>query len=180
MSDKAYAVEARLNAHLAGSLAGVAIADVTTTGSKTLGVTDDIIPGGTIAGGEHHVCDAAGRITTGVTPPTTITFTMFYGTTGGVSIGALPVPAAGLTASLSGAGWNYHADIVWVSATEAAVSVQLDWHNNNGVANSSRFTDMYDTTGIDTSADKNLTLGFAFTGTPGTLKTFYSHFTRRR
>src|SRR5260221_8021840 len=141
MSDKAYALEARLNALMARIGPWPAdigpITDVTTTGLKTLSSSPQTIPAGVIAGTEKYDIDAAGVFTTGNPAPTAMTFSVYYGNIStGTDIGDMALPAAGLPVSLAGAPWRLHADVTWMSATGAECMIVLNWRTAGGVGNS--------------------------------------------
>jgi hypothetical protein len=180
-AEKAYDVEARLTAHVNGTLANIGIADVTTTGNKSLGNSGDQIPAGVLAGGEHWECDAAGQFATGATAPASMTFTIWYGGLGSTALINFAMPAAGLWANAAAAAWRLQAEIVWQSATECTTVMTLFWRSAAGLNNSVSWTAFSDISAIDTTGAHVLTLGFAFT-TPGTmtLSTSFSHFTRKR
>ncbi len=180
-SDKAYDTKQRLDARITGVPAILGITDVTTTGTKTLAASADTIPAAALAGGEHFECDAAGTFSTGNPAPTAISFFVYYGSVAtGTQINGFVMPAAGLWISASGQPWTLHADVVWLSATESVVTIELSWRTAAGIASSIRWHNYTDTTAVDTTTARSLTLAAAFTGTGLTLHTDYVHWTRKR
>jgi len=178
MSEKSNDTKQRLDRHLSGSPANTSIADVTTTGTKTLCAGDDAIPANAIGGGEHFVCDAAGSFITSNPAPTGMTFSVFWGSVAtGTDLQDLSTPA--LPVSLT-ASWSAEIHVVWLSATSAHCTIKLWWHSSGGAAGTAPYIVASTTTGLDTTVAKFLTLAFGFTGTGVTLKTTWAHWTRRR
>jgi hypothetical protein len=181
-SEKSYDLERRLNAliNVIGPVAAdVAIADITGAGLKTVSATPQPIPGGSIAGGFRYEIDAAGVFSMGATPPTDVTWSVYYGNIStGTDLGDLSVPGAGLYNAAS-AGWGLHADVVWLSVSSCRLRLALDWHTAAGAGGSARWFTCPLTTGLDTTGGHALTLAFNRTGgTSMTLITSYCHFSR--
>lgn len=178
--DKASAVESRLNALITQAgpeLANVSIADITTTGVKSIDFKT--VPGGTAAAGVRHSGLAFGTVTNGAVAPTSIVFYLYWGGIAGTQILLFSIPAAGLVANASQLGWRVRWDLVWQSASEATGVMEIFWHTAAGPASSVPWIVTFDATGLSTTSDENLTLAASWGGgTATTIHTYASHITR--
>lgn len=180
-SDKSYAVQARLD-DLAtkGSWrpATIGIADITTTGVKSLDFLT--VPGGTAAATVEHGGLAYGTITNTATPPTGWSFYLYWGGTSGTQLVQFSVPSSGLVASISQAGWRAAWGLDWQSATECTGWMKVTWHTGSGAGNCQTGLVTFDVTSLSTTGDMNLTFAGSFGGGSGTtIHTYASRITRK-
>lgn len=161
----AYVNPQGLQQQISGSkLASANTANVTTTALTSLGFMT--VPASDVETGASYQVHASGSFSTGNSVPTSATFKVFWGGTGGTVIATLAIPGT-LAANLSGAGWFADAEINWLSTSEAAVTLRVGWHTGSGVAGSVVYFAIADTTGLTTGSNQNLSLGFQWGSAPG-------------
>ena len=135
---------------------------VTTTANSSLGFMT--VPANDVETDCSYHIYAFGLFTTGASVPSSATFNVYWGGISGVVIGTAAIPT--LTANLSNAGWFADADVTWLSLSEVAVTLRIGWHTAGGIAGSVTWFTTADTTGLDTTTDRNLSLGFKFGSAP--------------
>ena len=143
-------------------LANVAGTQITGTTLTSIGFMT--VPGGDVETGASYQIHASGSFSHGTSVPSSETFTVFWGGIGGTAIATLAVPT--ITASLSGSAWFLDAEVNWISTTECEVTLRLGWHTAGGVAGSVTWFTVAETTGLSTTGNENLSLGFKFGSAP--------------
>lgn len=190
VDDKAYAIEARLNAlmgrvglvdagsnpevvsgagltsNISGALAQPASASlpVTVSNAALTSIGFRTIPGGDNETGTSDDIYASGFFTTGNPVPASATFSVFWGGTGGTLIGSLAVPT--IPASVTNLGWYVRATVVWISSSNAEVTLEVGWHTAAGVGSSAVYFATSNTGSLST-ASNNLSLAFQWGSAPG-------------
>jgi hypothetical protein len=178
-SAKSISTENRLDLLIAQSgpaPADVVVPDITATGNKHL--AHMTIPGGTVQGSERYEGFGHGTFSTGNPAPTAMTFTVYADGVGSGIIAQLAVPAGGLWINAAGAGWICQFTVLWLDASTASCSLRIWWHTATGAVGSVVYFTVQNLGSIDTSADRDLTLAFGFTGTGVTFRTSGVHIYR--
>lgn len=189
VDDKAYAIEARLNALMGrvglvdaggnpetvsgagwtGNTTASKLAQVNNvSGLATAALTScgfTVVPGGDVEAGTTYKIHASGFYSTGASAPTGITFGVFWDGIGGTNV-ASATPSGTIGNNITAASWYLDAEVNWKSGTEAEVTLVLGWRNANGIANSLFFYTVADTTGLVTNATKNLSVGVQWSSAP--------------
>lgn len=123
------------------------------------------VPANDVETGSSYQIHASGSFSTGTSVPSSATFTVFWGGIGGTAIATLAIPGT-LAASLSGAGWFVDAEVNWVSTTQCEVRLIVGWHTSSGVSGSEILFVVANTSGLTTSSNENLSLGFKWGSAP--------------
>lgn len=141
---------------------GIYPINVSNTASTSLGFMT--VPGNDVETGSCYQLYASGGFTTGTTP-SSATFTVYWGGIAGTSLVSIAVP--NIVAGLSGAGWFLESEIDFTSTTATVATMQLFWHIGTGVANSITWSALGTQTGLTTTTNHNLSLGFQWGSAPG-------------
>lgn len=136
---------------------------VTTSGNFSLGFIT--VPAHDVETGAVYHGHAQGNFSTGTSVPSSAAFTVYWGGVSGTSLSTLTIPGT-LGASISSAGWFADFEVTWLSVTEAACRLTIGWHTGAGVSNSVLWFFTNDITGLDTTVDQSLSLGFSWGSAP--------------
>lgn len=152
--------------NLSGSqLSSVDTTSVTGTALTALGHRS--IPASSVNAGSAHRIKASGSFTFGATPPSTATFSVWWGGIAGTQIASLQIPAADMPAgAVVQAGWWVDAEVEWLATTATEVTLKVGWHSGSGVGASVTLFATIDTSALVTTGANNLTLAFQWGSAP--------------
>jgi len=136
---------------------------ITTAGTQLISART--IKANDVVTGASYQIHASGTFTTGGIAPTSATFYVYWGGSGGTLLDSIAVVT--LNPSLTNAGWAVEAETNFLSTTEAETTLTLKWHTAGGAAGSAQWFAISDVTGITTSSDETYGLNFAWGSAPG-------------